>query len=159
MCKYVGLILIGALFAGSLDVLAQEETFSLEEAFLFTEAEVELASGVEESIYDAPAAMVIVTAEDIQQRGYTNLAEIIMDLPGFDFVLANGIPYLYAYQRGYRTPSTQRTLLMIDGQIDKPVDASGCGKSEVPCFKHQESGSFIRTSFSDIWSERLFRNH
>ena len=118
MCKYVGLILIGTLFGGTLDLLAQEETFSLEEAFLFTESEVELASGIEESIYDAPAAMVIVTAEDIQQRGYTNLAEIIMDLPGFDFVLANGIPYLYAYQRGYRTPSTQRTLLMIDGQID-----------------------------------------
>ncbi|MBT4611152.1 MAG: TonB-dependent receptor [Gemmatimonadetes bacterium] len=80
--------------------------------------DVTLASGVEESIFDAPAAMVVVTAQDIQQRGYTNLAEIIVDLPGFDVVFTNGIPYLYAYQRGYRTPSTQRTLLMIDGQVD-----------------------------------------
>ena len=82
------------------------------------EIDVSLASGIEESIFDAPAAMVVVTAEEIQQRGYTNLAEIIVDLPGFDTVLANGIPYLYAYQRGYRHPSTQRTLLMINGHVD-----------------------------------------
>ncbi len=82
------------------------------------EIDVSLASGIEESIFDAPAAMVVVTAEEIEQRGYTNLAEIIVDLPGFDTVLANGIPYLYAYQRGYRHPSTQRTLLMINGHVD-----------------------------------------
>ena len=82
------------------------------------DVDVSLASGIEESIFDAPAAMVVVTAEEIKQRGYTNLAEVIIDLPGFDTVLANGIPYLYAYQRGYRHPSTQRTLLMINGQID-----------------------------------------
>jgi len=82
------------------------------------EIDVTLASGIEESIFDAPAAMVVITAEDIRQRGYTNLAEVIVDLPGFDTVLANGVPYLYAYQRGYRTPSVQRTLLMIDGHVD-----------------------------------------
>ena len=89
--------------------------FSLAE---LVEMDVTLASGIEESIFDAPAAMVVITDEEIRQRGYTNLAEIITDLPGFDVVLANGIPYLYAYQRGYRHPSTQRTLLMIDGHVD-----------------------------------------
>ena len=89
--------------------------FSLAELM---EMDVSLASGIEESIFDAPAAMVVITAQEIRQRGYTNLAEIVVDLPGFDTVLANGIPYLYAYQRGYRHPSTQRTLLMIDGHVD-----------------------------------------
>ena len=98
---------------------AQELTelleFSLAELM---EMDVSLASGIDESIFDAPAAMVVVTAEEIEQRGYTNLAEVVIDLPGFDTILANGIPYLYAYQRGYRHPSTQRTLLMIDGKVD-----------------------------------------
>ncbi len=80
--------------------------------------EITTASGTEESILEAPAAMVVITAEDIRQRGYTDLAEIIMDLPGFDVILANGTPYILAYQRGYRTPLTQRTLFMIDGQVD-----------------------------------------
>ena len=80
--------------------------------------EVQLASGVTESIFDAPATMVVVTAEEIRRRGYTNLAEVVMDLPGFDVVLANGTSYLFAYQRGYRTPFTQRTLLMVNNQVD-----------------------------------------
>lgn len=82
------------------------------------EMDVSVASGIPESILEVPAAIVVITAEDIRQRGYTNLAEVVVDLPGFDTVLANGIPYLYAYQRGYRHPSTQRTLLLIDGQVD-----------------------------------------
>ena len=82
------------------------------------EMDVSVASGIPESILEAPAAIVVITAEDIRQRGYTSLAEVVVDLPGFDTVLANGIPYLYAYQRGYRHPSTQRTLLLIDGQVD-----------------------------------------
>ena len=89
--------------------------FSLAELM---EMDVSLASGIDESIFDAPAAMVVVTADEIRQRGYTNLAEVVIDLPGFDTVMANGIPYLYAYQRGYRHPSTQRTLLMINGKVD-----------------------------------------
>ena len=80
--------------------------------------DVSLPSGIEENILDAPAAMVVITAEDIQNRGYTNLAEVIADLPGFDVVMANGTSYIFAYQRGYRTPFTQRTLLMIDGKVD-----------------------------------------
>ena len=82
------------------------------------EMDVSLASGINESIFDAPAALVVVSAEEIRQRGYTNLAEVVIDLPGFDTVMANGIPYLYAYQRGYRHPNTQRTLLMINGKVD-----------------------------------------
>ena len=80
--------------------------------------EVELASGVVESIFDAPASMVVVTAEEIRQRGYTHLGEVIVDLPGFDVVVANGTTYIAAFQRGYRTPFTQRTLLMVNGQVD-----------------------------------------
>ncbi|MFC2140382.1 TonB-dependent receptor plug domain-containing protein [Candidatus Auribacterota bacterium] len=79
---------------------------------------IETASGIEESLVDAPATIIVITAQDIKQRGYTDLAEVMMDLPGFDVMLHNGTYYLNAYQRGYRTASTTRTLFMINGIVD-----------------------------------------
>ncbi|CAM2007567.1 TonB-dependent receptor plug domain-containing protein [Acanthopleuribacter pedis] len=80
--------------------------------------EVTLASGVKETLREAPAAMIVITAEDIRKRGYTSLDEIFPDLPGFDTIISNGTEYMTAYQRGYRTPFMQRTLLMINGKVD-----------------------------------------
>ena len=51
---------------------------------------VSSASGVEETLRDAPAAMVIITSTDIKQRGYTSIDEVIVDLPGFDSTVTNG---------------------------------------------------------------------
>jgi outer membrane receptor for ferrienterochelin and colicins len=70
------------------------------------------------TIWDAPATVVVITAEDIRTRGYTDLPEVMQDLPGFDVTIPNGTVYMAAYQRGYRTPWTQRTLLMINGIVD-----------------------------------------
>jgi len=82
------------------------------------EVPVETASGVTETLLEAPAAMVVISAEDIQRRGYIGLHEIFADLPGFDAIQAGGSQHLVAYQRGYRTPFMQRTLLMINGVVD-----------------------------------------
>jgi iron complex outermembrane receptor protein len=79
---------------------------------------VSSASGVEESLRDAPAAMVIITSTDIKQRGYTSIDEIITDLPGFDTTVTNGNGGVITYQRGYRTPLTQRTLMLVNGIVD-----------------------------------------
>lgn len=79
------------------------------------------ASGNEESRLEAPATIVVITAEEIKKRGYTDLTEIITDLPGFDVINPNGRGGVVAYQRGYRTPITQRTLLMINGIIDNDL--------------------------------------
>jgi len=76
------------------------------------------ASGVSESIIDAPAAIVVLTKEEIKRRGYLSLDEILSDLPGFDTITTNGTVSSITYQRGYRTPFTQRTLLLINGKVD-----------------------------------------
>jgi len=82
------------------------------------EPEIETSSRLKESLFDAPATMIVITAEDIKNRGYTNLPEIIKDLPGFDVVVANGTAYIVAYQRGYRTLYTSRTLFMVNGIVE-----------------------------------------
>lgn len=78
--------------------------------------EVETASRTKESIFTSPATVVVITEEDIRERGYTDLAEILSDLPGFDIMHSNGAPYITPYMRGYRSYSGEKILLLIDGK-------------------------------------------
>ena len=73
-------------------------------------------SGTEETIADAPASIVVLTADELRQRGYHSLHEIFADLPGFDSYVTNGSRYITAYQRGYRTPLMSRTLFLLNGR-------------------------------------------
>jgi iron complex outermembrane receptor protein len=75
-------------------------------------------NGIKEALIDAPAAMLVLTSKDISLRGYNNLAEVLSDLPSFDVIHTGGGSNNTAYQRGYRTPFTTRTLFMIDGRVE-----------------------------------------
>jgi outer membrane receptor protein involved in Fe transport len=68
-----------------------------------------------ESLREAPATVVVLTAEEIERRGYLDLEALFHDLPGFDVSRANGTTYANLYQRGYRSATTDRTLLLVDG--------------------------------------------
>lgn len=68
-----------------------------------------------EDLYKAPATVMVITEEDIRQRGYTDLEILFSDLPGFDVSRTYGLTYSNIYQRGYRSDNTERTLFMIDG--------------------------------------------
>lgn len=68
-----------------------------------------------ENIKEAPATVMVVTAEEIKQRGYIDLESMFSDLPGFDISRTFGITYSNIYQRGYRSNNTDRTLFLIDG--------------------------------------------
>ena len=97
--------------------LDQIMSLSLEDLL---KVEVTSASGLSESLLNAPAAMLVLTAQDLQERGYTDLTEVLADLPGFDTIVSNGTDQVISYQRGYRTPFTQRTLLMVNGYRTRP---------------------------------------
>ena len=73
------------------------------------------ASKVPEDPREAPATIVLVTAEQIERRGYADLEAVLHDLPGFDISRGNGDVYSNIYQRGYRSNATDRTLLLVDG--------------------------------------------
>ena len=93
-----------------------KETFKLIE-----EQSVVTASRTKESQLDVPASTIVISEQDIKDRGYTSVDEILGDLPGMDTIVSNGMEYLTMYQRGYRTPLTQKTLLMINGIIDNDL--------------------------------------
>lgn len=96
-----------------------------------TQISVRSASGIDESVRDAPASMLVITADDIRRRGYDDLIQVLNDLPGFDVSLASGDYYVSAYQRGYRTPFSQRTLFLVDGVVANDL------WSQVADFSHQ----------------------
>jgi outer membrane receptor protein involved in Fe transport len=72
-------------------------------------------SKTSESLREAPATVVVLTAEDIRRRGYIDFEQVLHDLPGFDISLMNGSDYSLVYQRGFNSPQNDRLLLLIDG--------------------------------------------
>ncbi|MFC2151923.1 TonB-dependent receptor plug domain-containing protein [Bacteroidota bacterium] len=118
------ILLILFLFLLS-NALAQEED-SL--TFLFELSLHELmnipvtsASKKEEPINEAPATIMVITSQQIQERNYESIEDILKDIPGFDIVNVQGtFPIIWA-QRGSYGAENKRTLLMIDGIIENNI--------------------------------------
>ncbi len=68
-----------------------------------------------ESLFESPATVIVLTHEELMQRGYIDLEALFSDLPGFDVSRTYGSTYSNLYQRGYRSSNTDRTLFMING--------------------------------------------
>lgn len=77
--------------------------------------QVSSVSKISESLFEAPASVLLITDEMIKRRGYMDLEQLFHDLQGFDVSRSNGILYSHIYQRGYRMINTNRILFLIDG--------------------------------------------
>ena len=75
------------------------------------------ASNMSEKLSEAPATVIVITAKDLRDRGYTDLSEIFDDLPGMDVVRPYGDTYFKNYWRGYRNTVGDPFLVMIDGVL------------------------------------------
>jgi outer membrane receptor for ferrienterochelin and colicins len=89
-------------------------TLSLEDLM---KVKVTTASNKDEELGKAPATIIVITEEEINERGYFELYDVLNDLPGFDLSRAFGDDNYYAYVRGYRKTTSDQMLLMIDGII------------------------------------------
>ena len=82
------------------------------------EISVVSASNVKEKLSEVPATMIVITAEDILQRGYLQVDEIFDDLPGMQMARSHGtISYYRNYMRGFRNSSAEPYLVMVDGLL------------------------------------------
>ncbi|MCE9600344.1 MAG: TonB-dependent receptor [Spirochaetia bacterium] len=68
-------------------------------------------------IKDAPAAVYVVTDQQIRERGYRTIVDALHDIPGFDIIHIYGIFPELIHQRGL-VGNNQRTLVYIDGILD-----------------------------------------
>lgn len=83
---------------------------------LFGEIPVVFAAGkVEQRVEDAPAAIKIITANEIKRSGYRTLADALRGITGFYVTYDRNYEYLGV--RGYNIPSSYscRTLILVNG--------------------------------------------
>ncbi|MES9972287.1 MAG: TonB-dependent receptor [Candidatus Thiodiazotropha sp.] len=84
-------------------------SLSLEELM---ELEVTISTDTKQTVAKAPAAVTVITAEDIKATGATNLVDILESVPGIH-VRANQFAFRPLVQ--FRGTSANQTLLMING--------------------------------------------
>ena len=78
------------------------------------EIDVVTASREQQKALDAPAGMYVVTAAMIRDRGYTNLAELLDDIPGVEIQRKSVAEYQnYISLRGVQ--GNDRFLILMDG--------------------------------------------
>jgi len=113
----IALIWQPAAFAKETTLLTTEQFFDLSLAELL-EVPVETASAREELVDNAPANIYVITAQDIEARGYRKLADILADMPGT--IVNSQAPSKdnYVVIRGHT--ENRRLKLMINGMEINP---------------------------------------
>ena len=66
----------------------------------------------------APATIVVITRQEIMERGYNDIVDVLKDIPGFDISVYYGVLYANIYQRGLRSNNSEKTLILVDGVED-----------------------------------------
>ncbi len=94
-----------------------EENKPLKDLLELMNTHIVSASKTREKISDAPATVIVLTRSDLDDRGYTELSQILDDLPGMDVVRAYGANYFKNYWRGYRNDIGEPFLVMVDGVV------------------------------------------
>ena len=79
--------------------------------------EVVSASRAAEPLGEAPATVIVIRRAEILARGYTELSELLDDLPGMQVIRPYGATYLKSYWRGFRNTIGDPFLLLVDGMV------------------------------------------
>ncbi|MFD0914267.1 TonB-dependent receptor plug domain-containing protein [Methylophilus luteus] len=149
--------MLGLLLATTLQpaAMAEEEnpTFNLRDASLedLMHVEVVTASKRPQSISKVPAAMSVITAEDIRQSGATELPELLMMVPGLDVIRISANHWAVAV-RGHAHRISNKLLVLIDGRnAYDPVYAGMNWESVAFPLEDIEKVEIIRGSGASTW--------
>lgn len=102
----------------SLIKLDQLNRLSLEELM---NIEVVTASGVKQKIREAPSTMRVITSQEIQERGYEQLDDVLRDIAGVDLIRFYGRTSSFITFRGMQGDENRRMLFMIDGIVENNI--------------------------------------
>lgn len=113
--------LLAGLAAPAVAQEAPDDLKKLLETDVGREREVVTAARRPTKAAVVPATVEVITAEEIENRGYANLEELLHDLPGFDFNRAYGREWSTIFMRGYRSDTSSRFVFMIDGIVENDL--------------------------------------
>jgi outer membrane receptor for ferrienterochelin and colicins len=86
--------------------------------------QVETASGYKQTATEAPSTILVITAQQIEERGYEQLEDALRDVPGIDMVHLNGYAPTIFYFRGLYGVENLRALMMIDGIAENNISGT-----------------------------------
>jgi len=109
-----------------------------------------------ENVLEAPATVIVITEKDIIERGYLNIEEIFHDLPGFDVIRGRGAVYSLLYQRGYRSVTNDRTILLIDGIEENDLASDNMAISRQYPLSHIKRIEYIYGPASTMYGANAF---
>ena len=79
------------------------------------------ASKNNQSLRKAPAKIIVIDHQQILKRGYSDLEEILHDLPGFDFNKGMGVNWSTIFMRGIRSDNSDKFLLIWDDIVQNDI--------------------------------------
>ena len=111
--------LVVLIFAGSKSILFAESTDNVD----LTELSIEELMNIEitspskklEKLFDTPAAVYVITSEDIRRSGAKNLPDVLRIVPGVVVAQINSSEWAISI-RGFNSRFANKLLVLIDGR-------------------------------------------
>jgi iron complex outermembrane receptor protein len=126
------------------------DPFALSPEQLFG-AEVISASRSPESVWEAPAAIYVVSASDIERAGATSIAEALRLVPGVQVARTNTSGWAISV-RGFNSPLANKLLVLIDGrETYDPLFSGGYWDVQDTAIEDIERIEVIRGPGASLW--------
>src|SRR4051812_4535360 len=98
-------LVVCCLLLSSVLAIAQSDTSNVKELVGLSleslmDIKVITASGFEQSVAEAPSTMRVITAKQIEERGYEQLEDVLRDMAGVDIIHLSGYMPSVLYFRG-----------------------------------------------------------
>ena len=91
---------------------------SLEELM---DIDVITATGIKQKMTEAPSTILVITAQQIKERGYEELEDVLRDLAGVDLIRVHGRAPTFITFRGMYGDENRRVLIMMDGVVENNI--------------------------------------
>lgn len=95
--------------------LPQESLQGTQPFQLLEEEVVSIAVRHEQPISEAPSNVYVITAEEIQQSGATDIPAVLRRIPGMEIIRMSGAQ-IDVSMRGNNQPNANRLLILVDGR-------------------------------------------
>jgi iron complex outermembrane receptor protein len=129
---------------------AAESYFDLSPEQLLN-AEVISASKKQETVAEAPAAVYVITQEDIARSGMTSVPELLRMAPGVEVARSDSNTWAISI-RGFNQPMADKILVMIDGRtVYNPLVAGTYWEAQDVPLEDIERIEVIRGPGGALW--------
>ncbi len=157
ICLFVFVIVLFSLNCFADDVMLLAKATPQRELLMFTDIPIVTSvSKHEQSILEAPAAISVITSDDIKNMDYANLWDLFRRVPGVDVSTYDGRRGAVA-PRGFSEVFTRRNQLLIDGRSSYTPLFGGTEWDYIPIFPENiERIEVIRGPNATLYGSNAF---